>query len=148
MYYFEIIFFVSWSYLAALIVGELLLIDLPVAFAKNTNSINDKIAKAVEFYIGRNKKLFYKITPIFCLLQIVGIIANIILHYSDSIISVLTILVLSIVLVYVQQVKNVNVANSLPNNADKPKALHSIFVSHLITFLILVLNLICFILKF
>lgn len=148
MYYFEIIFFVSWSYLATLIVGELLLIDLPVAFAKNTTSINDKIAKAFEFYIGRNKKLFYKITPIFCLLHIVGIIANIILHYSDSIISVLTILVLSIVLVYVQQVKNVNVANSLPNNADKPKALHSIFVAHLITLLILVLNLIFFILKF
>jgi hypothetical protein len=127
MYYFEIIFCVSWTYLATLILGELLLIDLPVAFAKNTNSINDKIAKAVEFYIGRKKKLFYKITPIFCLLQIVGIIANIILHYSD---------------------KNVNVANSLPNNAYKPKALHSIFVAHLITLLILVLNLICFILKF
>jgi hypothetical protein len=148
MYYFEIIFCVSWTYLATLILGELLLIDLPVAFSKNTNSINDKIAKAVEFYIGRKKKLFYKITPIFCLLQIVGIIANIILHYSDSIISALTILVLSIVLVYIQQVKNVNVANSLPNNAYKPKALHSIFVAHLITLLILVLNLICFILKF
>jgi hypothetical protein len=148
MYYFDIIFYLSWTYLATLILGELILIDLPVVYGKNSNSKNDEIATAVEFYIGRKKKLFYKITPIFCLLQIIGIISNIVIHYSDSIISALTIIALSFVLVYVQTVKNVNVANSLPTNYDKPQALQSIFVAHLITMLILVINLMCFIFNF
>jgi hypothetical protein len=145
---FDYIFYTSWLYLSLLIIGEILLIDIPAS-----SSNQAKIKSAIDYYLNRKNKLFYKITPLFCLLQIIGIIANIVMHFTDFKISAFTILALAILLVMVQTIKNVNVVVKLKekisnNDFNTEKELKSIFVAHLYTLSFLILILLCYIFKF
>ena len=104
---FDILFYVSWVYLSTLIAVELLLFDIPIRLITNEKRKEAKVNKAVSYYVNRKNIWWYRITPIFCLLQIVGIIANLVRHYSDSWISAILIIVLAIMLIIIQTKKKI-----------------------------------------
>ena len=150
---FDILFYVSWVYLSTLIAVELLLFDIPIRLITNEKRKEAKVNKAVSYYENRKNIWWYRITPIFCLLQIVGIIANLVRHYSDSWISAILIIVLAIMLIIIQTKKNITVVEALKKNedtnlTDKKTKLTSIYSAHIITLLILVTIIFCYVFKF
>lgn len=148
----NILFYTSWIYLSTLIIIELFCFDLP-AWKKNKTDNNLKANKAVTYYKTRKNVFLYKITPLFCLLQVISIIANIVLNISEFWISPILLLVLAITLIIIQTKKNVQVVLSLNNInennfSEKQKALSSILTAHIITLLLLIGMLFCYLLKF
>ncbi|MEY5049800.1 MAG: hypothetical protein RLZZ175_3159 [Bacteroidota bacterium] len=148
----NILFYTSWIYLSTLIIIELFCIDLP-AWKKSKTDNNFKANKAVSYYKTRKNIFLYKITPLFCLLQVISIIANIVLNISEFWISPILLLVLAITLIIIQTKKNVQVVLSLnnieeDNFSEKQKALSSILTAHVITLLLLIGMLFCYLLKF
>ncbi len=150
---FDILFYVSWVYLSTLIAVELLLFDISIRLITNEKRKEAKVNKAVSYYVNRKNIWWYRITPIFCLLQIVGIIANLVRHYSDSWISAILIIVLAIMLIIIQTKKNITVVEALKKNedtnlTDKKTKLTFIYSAHIITLLILVTIIFCYVFKF
>ena len=150
---FDILYYISWFYLSALISIELIIYDLLslniVKTEKNIVGIN----KAVNYYSNRKGIFFYKITPIFCLLQVITIVANIVLNISEFWISPILLLILVFLIVVIQTKKNVQVALSLKtidatNFSEKKRALSSILLAHLITFVLLMGMLVCYSFRF
>ena len=147
----DYLYYTSWIYLSTLILIELIIYDFParINVHKKSNVYDSKTDKAVNYYLKRKKYLLYKITPIFCLFQVVSIIANILLKVSLFRISPILLLILAILLVVIQTKKNVQVVKSLKtikasNFSEKKKALASIFMAHLITFILLIGMLACY----
>jgi hypothetical protein len=145
---FDLLFYTSWTYLSALILWELLIIDVPVVLSDPF-----KAEKAEIYYLERKGKFFYKITPIFCLMQVVAIVANFSLYYSTALLSTLSIIVLAVLLVIIQTMKNIKVVAEIKEkrnqqNFNNTEELNSIFKTHSITLIILVLMMFCFVVKF
>ena len=152
MYTINILFYISWIYLSTLIIIELLCFDFP-AWNKSKTGNNFKENNAVTYYKTRKNIFLYKITPLFCLLQVVSIIANIVFNISEFWISPILLLVLAFTLIIIQTKKNVQVVLSLNNIeennfSEKQKALSSILTAHVITLLLLIGMLICYLFKF
>ena len=148
----NILFYTSWIYLITLIIIELFCFDFP-AWNKSKTDNNFKANKAVTYYKIRKNIFLYKITPLFCLLQVISIIANIVLNISDFWISPILLMVLAITLIIIQTKKNVQVVLSLNNIKEnnfleKQNALSSILTAHLITLLLLIGMLFCYLFKF
>ena len=148
----NILFYTSWIYLGTLIIIELFCFDLP-AWKKSKTDNNFKANKAVTYYKIRKNIFLYKITPLFCLFQVISIIANIVLNISEFWISPILLFVLAFILIIIQTKKNVQVVLSLNkieenNFSEKQNALSSILTAHLITLLLLIGMLFCYLLKF
>ena len=135
---FDIIFYVSLAYLSILIIVELFLFDIPLRITNN----KDKKDKAVAYYYNRKNIFLYKITPLFCVLQVISIIANIVLHHSSFLISSISIFALAF-LVYILLKKTVKAVNEMKNNentdtSNNDKELASIFLGHMTTLLTII----------
>jgi len=148
----DIIFYASWVYLSSLIIIELICFDFP-ARSKSETENNFKTTKAVHYYLKRKNSFPYKITPFFCLLQVIAIIANLVLNISEFWISPILLLVLAFALVIIQTKKNIQVVLSLKNIEETnfsgiQKALSSILSAHLITLFLLICMLLCYSFKF
>lgn len=152
MFTLDIIYFISWTYLSAVIISEILIFDIPAYFSKKDNN-HKRLNRAFEYYISRHNMLFYKVIPLFCLSIVVTIIANIILNYNDFILSAIAILFLAGLLVTVQTKKNVTIVTEMKKDTQinlraKEKNIKSIFIAHVLTLMILIVMLLLYIFKF
>lgn len=152
MHIINILFYSSWIYLSALIIIELFCFDFP-AWNKSKTSNSIEANKALSYYKKRKNIFLYKITPLFCLLQVISIIAYTVLNISEFWISSVLLIVLAFMLIIIQTKKNVQVVLSLQNIDDnnfleKQNALLSILYAHLTTLFLLIGMLFCYLLKF
>lgn len=137
----DIIYYTSWVYLSALIIFELIYFDLPAW--KNRKGFNNlKSNKAINYYKTRKNIILYKITPIFCILQVISIIAYTVINISNNWISPFLLLLSAFTLIFIQTKKNIQVVlllNTIEENNffAKQNALSSILFAHLVTLLLL-----------
>jgi len=153
MLVFDTLFYISWIYLSTLIISEILIYDFSFVFQANLNSSSVKMNNSINYYLNRKNIFLYKITPLFCLLQVITIIANIVFQYADYWVSAISILVLAVLLIIIQTKKNIVVVIALKGHekatfSDNVNKLKSIYHAHVITFLILLAMLYCYIFKF
>lgn len=149
----DIIFYLSWIYLSAIVIFEIFIVDIPLVLAKGSNDVEAKENKAIIYYVNRENSLLYKILPIFCILQVIAIVANLIIYYAPFKFSAIAIIVSAFILMIYQTKYNINVVTEMKNSEHgslqtAAKNLASIFNAHMVTILMLVSILLCYVFKF
>ena len=100
----DIIFYLSWIYLSAIVIFEIFIVDIPLVLAKGSKDVEAKENKAIVYYVNRENSLLYKILPIFCILQVIAIVANLIIYYVPFKFSAIAIIVSAFILIDLRSV--------------------------------------------